>query len=76
MTGAPDGGPRRIAADDPGGLGSLVVAVLDLLRDLLERQAVRRVEAGSLTGDEVERLGMALQELQARIDDLRDTLTR
>nr|AHE14607.1 gas vesicle family protein [uncultured bacterium] len=66
---------RRLDADPEElsrGLGRLVFAVLELLRELLERQAVRRVEAGSLTSEEVERLGLALLALKERLAELRD----
>lgn len=67
----------RVAADaeDFGsGLGRLVLALLDLVRQLLERQAMRRVESGSLDDAQTERLGCALMELQDRFDELRDEL--
>jgi Gas vesicle protein K len=69
--------PQRISidAEDVGqGLGRLVVAILDLVRQLLERQALRRVDAGSLTPDEIERLGQALLGLEHRLSGLRDSL--
>lgn len=69
--------PRRISldAEDLGqGLGSLVVAILDLVRQLLERQALRRVDAGSLSPEEVERLGQALLGLGERLSELRERL--
>jgi len=65
----------RITADaeDLGqGLGRLVLALLDLIRQLLERQALRRVEGGSLTEAEVERLGRALMDLEDRLAQLRE----
>lgn len=68
--------PLRLDADpdDVGrGLGGLVVAVLDLVRQLLERQALRRVDAGGLSTDEVERLGQALLALEERFEELRET---
>jgi Gas vesicle protein K len=68
--------PVRIGfdADDAGaGLGQLVVAILEIVRQLLERQAIRRVEAGSLTDDEIERLGSALLALENRFAQLHDT---
>lgn len=66
---------RRINLDADNaarGLGQLVVAVLELVRDLLERQAIRRVDAGSLTPEETERLGQALIALDERFDLLRE----
>ena len=68
-------GPLRISADAGQGLGQVVVAVLEILRDLLERQAIRRVESGSLTPDEIERLGQALIALDRRFTELRELLT-
>jgi hypothetical protein len=67
--------PLRIPADSGRGLGQVVVAVLEILRDLLERQAIRRVESGSLTPDEIERLGQALIALDRRFAELREILT-
>mgnify|MGYP002619716018 CR=1 FL=1 len=65
---------RRIDIDTENvgeGLGRLVVAVLDLVRQLLERQALRRAE--TLEPDEVERLGRALMALDERFAELRET---
>jgi hypothetical protein len=53
------------------GLARLVLALVELLRQLLERQAVRRVEGGSLTDEEIERMGRALMELEAKMEELR-----
>jgi hypothetical protein len=47
------------------GLGQLVLTVAKLVHELLEKQAIRRIEGGSLTDEEVERLGRTLM-LQAR----------
>ena len=69
--------PVRIDADADQldrGLARLVVAILELVRQLLERQSVRRMEAGSLTAEEVERLGRALQMLQRRLAEVQDSL--
>lgn len=56
------------------GLGQLVVAVVELVRQLLERQAVRRMRAGSLDEQQLERLGQALQALEQQMVELRDAL--
>ncbi|MPZ15133.1 MAG: hypothetical protein GEU73_12040 [Chloroflexi bacterium] len=52
------------------GLARLVLALIELLRELVERQAVRRMEGGSLTADQVERMGFALMELEAKMTEL------
>jgi hypothetical protein len=44
---------------------------VELLRQLLERQAVRRMEGGGLAAEEVERMGLALMELEAKMVELR-----
>jgi hypothetical protein len=66
--------PLRIPADTGRGLGQVVVAVLEILRDLLERQAIRRMESGSLAPDDVERLGRSLIALDHQLTELRETL--
>ena len=57
------------AADD---LVRLVLALVETLRQLVERQAIRRVEGGHLADDEIERLGLALLRLEQRMDELKD----
>jgi Gas vesicle protein K len=69
------GTPQRIPADSGRGLGRLVIAILDIVRDLLERQALRRVDSGSLTPEQVERLGQALIALDRQFAELREVLT-
>ncbi|HSF26635.1 MAG TPA: gas vesicle protein K [Actinomycetes bacterium] len=54
-------------------LGRLVVALLEVVRQVIERQALRRVDAGGLSSEEVERLGRALMELERTFDELADT---
>ena len=66
--------PRRIAADSGQGLGQLVLAVLEIVRDLLERQALRRVDNGALSPDQIERLGQALIALDRQFTELREVL--
>jgi hypothetical protein len=53
-------------------LARLVLALVELLRQLLERQAVRRMEGTTLPDDAVERMGLALQALEARMAELRE----
>jgi hypothetical protein len=52
------------------GLAQLVLTLIELLRQVMERQALRRVEGGSLDADQVERIGVALMELDAKMDEL------
>ena len=66
--------PRRISADPEGaekGLAQLVLTIVELLRQLMERQALHRVDAGSLTEEEVERLGATFQALAQRMEELK-----
>ncbi len=53
------------------GLGQLVLTLVKVLHELLERQAIRRVEAGSLSAEQVERLGLALMQQSQEIERLR-----
>jgi Gas vesicle protein K len=67
--------PRRLDADPEKlerGLAQLVMTVVDLLRQLMERQALRRVESGTLDDDEIERLGVAFKRLNERMDELKE----
>jgi hypothetical protein len=65
---------RRLSLDEgklKNGLGQLVLTLVKLLHELLEKQAIRRMESGSLNDDEMERLGMALMRQAEEIDRLR-----
>lgn len=53
------------------GLGQLVLTVVELLRQLLERQALRRIESGSLTEQEIERLGLTFLKLYEQMERLK-----
>ncbi len=67
---------RRINADPEGverGLAQLVLTVIELLRQLMERQALRRIEAGRLDDEEIERLGRTFMALAERMDELKTT---
>lgn len=57
------------------GIGGLLVAVIEIVHRLLERQAIHRMERGSLTSDQVERLGQALQALDQRVNQLIEMFT-
>lgn len=66
--------PSRIAIDPDElehGLAHLVLTIIELVRQLMERQAVRRMESGSLSDEEVERLGQTFLALQERIEELK-----
>jgi hypothetical protein len=66
---------RRLDADPENverGLAQLVLTVVELLRQLMERQALRRVQAGGLDDETVERLGRTLMGLEARMEDLKE----
>jgi hypothetical protein len=52
------------------GLAKLVLSLIELLRQLLERQAIRRMEGGSLTDQQVEEMGTALMKLEQKIGEL------
>jgi hypothetical protein len=67
--------PERIDIDPDDverGLAGLVLGLVELLRQVLERQAVRRMEGGSLTDDEIERVGLALMRLERKVKELAD----
>lgn len=67
--------PDRINADPERveqGLARLVLTVIELVRKVLEHQAVRRMDGGSLTAEEVERLGLALLKLDGRMTELKE----
>ncbi len=52
------------------GLAKLVLGLIELLRRLLERQAIRRMEGGSLSDEQVEEMGSALMKLEQKIGEL------
>ena len=54
------------------GLAKLVLTLIELLRQLMERQAIRRVEAGGLSEEHIERLGTALMALEQRMAELKE----
>ena len=53
------------------GLAQLVLTLIELLRQLMERQAIRRVEAGTVDDEQVERLGRTFMALEQRMDELK-----
>ena len=66
---------RRVEANPESverGLAQLVLTIVELLRQLMERQALRRVDGGGLDDDQIERLGRTFMELDRRMAELRD----
>ncbi|MGH7679201.1 MAG: gas vesicle protein K [Gemmatimonadaceae bacterium] len=66
--------PERINVEpDSAGqeLGRLVLTLVDVIRKVLEHQAVRRMDSGSLSPEETERLGLALLQLNAKMGELK-----
>ncbi|MGA2903341.1 MAG: gas vesicle protein K [Candidatus Korobacteraceae bacterium] len=65
---------RRLDLDSTAtknGLAQLVLTLVKLLHEVLERQAIRRVESGSLSNQQIERLGLALMQQGREIERLR-----
>jgi hypothetical protein len=68
--------PARLDAspeDIEAGVGQLVLTLVEFIRQVLEHQAVRRMEGGTLDEEEMERLGLALMRLEERLDDIRES---
>jgi hypothetical protein len=66
--------PDRINAQPDSAaqeLGRLVLTLVEVLRKVLEHQAVRRMDSGSLSPEEIERLGLALLRLSERMNELK-----
>ena len=66
--------PERINLDSRSveqGLAKLVLTLIELIRRLLEKQAVRRMEGGGLTDEQVEELGLALMKLEGKMAELK-----
>jgi hypothetical protein len=70
------GGQSRIDCTQESieqGLAKLVLTLIELLRRLLERQAIRRMEGGTLSDAQVEEMGAALMKLEQKIHELTHT---
>ena len=68
--------PERINIDPDDverSLAGLVLGIVELLRQVLERQAVRRMEGGTLSDEEIERVGLALMRLEKKVRELADS---
>ncbi|HEY7782931.1 MAG TPA: gas vesicle protein K [Ktedonobacterales bacterium] len=75
LTQVKPGLPSRIQADPADveqGLAKLVLTLVELLRRLLEKQAIRRIEAGSLSDEEIERMGDTFLKLDRKMTELKE----
>ncbi|HUU41764.1 MAG TPA: gas vesicle protein K [Desulfatiglandales bacterium] len=66
--------PKRIDANPKNvekGLAKLVLTLIELIRKLLEKQAMRRVESGSLSDEQIENVGETLMKLENKMDELK-----
>lgn len=66
--------PKKINANPQNvekGLAKLVLTLIELIRKLMEKQAMRRVEAGSLSEEEIEKLGETLMKLENKMKELK-----
>jgi (p)ppGpp synthase/HD superfamily hydrolase len=69
-----DRGPQRIEANEENagkGIAKLVLSLVELVRRLLERQAIRRMDAGTLTDEQIERMGQTFLKLADKLAELR-----
>ncbi len=67
--------PSKIEVDGEKlqkGLTKLVLTIVDMLRQILERQAQRRITQGTLTDQEVERLGVSFMQIKQKLDEITD----
>ena len=65
---------QRVTADPEKlekGLAHLVLTIIELLRQLMERQALHRIEGGTLSDEEIERLGQTFMALADRMEELK-----
>jgi len=67
--------PKIIEASDPEkaeqGIAKLVLTLIELIRQLLEREAVRRVDTGTLSDTEVQKLGLTFKALEKKIQEMK-----
>lgn len=67
--------PRKINADTNNvdkGLAKLVLTLVELIRKLMEKQAMKRIENGSLSEEDVERVGETLLKLENKMQELKE----
>jgi hypothetical protein len=68
-------GAKKVILDPENvekGLAQLVLTVLELLRQVMERQAVHRMDSGDLNDGQIERLGQTLMKLEEKVIELRE----
>lgn len=66
--------PKRLETDEndiEAGVAKLVLTLVEFIRQVLEHQAIRRMEGGSLSDQEVERLGLAMMRLREKLEELK-----
>ncbi|WP_081410946.1 gas vesicle protein K [Desulfotruncus alcoholivorax] len=66
--------PKKIKANPDNveqGLAKLVLTIVELIRQLMEKQALRRVERGTLTDEEIEKVGLTLMKLEEKLEELK-----
>ncbi len=67
-----EGSKLKLSPDNAdSGLTKLVLTLIELIRKLVEKQAMRRVDGGSLTDEEIERLGETLMKLEMKMEELK-----
>ncbi|MCK6258512.1 gas vesicle protein K [Fictibacillus sp. KIGAM418] len=72
QTNNPSSGKIHLDPDNAEhGLAQLVLTVIELLRQIVERHAIRRVDGGNLTDEQIENLGVALMNLEVKMDELK-----
>ncbi|RKD76242.1 gas vesicle protein K [Sinobaca sp. H24] len=75
LTGLQTSNPTGKISLDPDkvdeGLSQIVMTVIELLRQLVERQAMRRVEGGDLSDEQIEQLGIALMQLEEKMEEMK-----
>lgn len=70
-----DANPDRINIDPKNvekGLAKLVLTLIELIRKLMEKQAMRRIEAGSLSDEDIERIGETFMRLEIKMKELKE----
>jgi hypothetical protein len=75
MTDKSHGVPQRVKAEPETidrELFKLVLTIVELVRQLMERQALRRIDQGDLTDEQIEDLGQGLMRLEQAMTSLRE----